>query len=116
MKVEFQDLVVERGPFRVTWEWIGEGRSGDYDEKDPADVPMLRFSVFHKVTCSGGTAEMWEEMEDGSYCTRMSVGTSEKVLCEAASIVLAAARTESPKRKLESLGWMRSEDFDRRHR
>jgi len=27
----------------VSLEYIGEGLSGDYDEEDPEDVPLLRF-------------------------------------------------------------------------
>lgn len=35
-------------PFRVEWEWIGEGMSEEYDESNPDDVPLLRCSLIDK--------------------------------------------------------------------
>lgn len=46
---------------------LGEGRSGDYDELDPNDVPFLRFSVSRREN------GRWDPVEDASYCTRLPV-------------------------------------------
>lgn len=52
-----------RDNVKIEWEAIGEGYSGDYNPKDPFDVELLRFYV--SVLRDG----VWEEKEDGSYCT-----------------------------------------------
>lgn len=109
--VEFDELVVERGGLRVTWEWIGEGCDGDYNTHDPKDVPLLRFSVDRVVKAVGGTAVFHEGLEDASYCTQMPVGTSEEVLLRAAALLLEAARMEYSKRRFEQLSWMSPKDF-----
>ena len=39
---------------------------GDDDPDDPDDTPLLRFSVLRNG----------EQIDDGSYCTRMPVGST----------------------------------------
>lgn len=52
-----------RDDVKVEWEDIGEGVNGDYNPKDPDDIPLLRFYV--SVLRDG----YWEEKEDASHCT-----------------------------------------------
>jgi hypothetical protein len=61
--VEGKRLV--RGTVAVDLEDIGEGLSGDYDESDGDDKPLLRFTV---CRVEGGELV---EVPDGSYCTRV---------------------------------------------
>ncbi len=70
-----EDRMFEFGVFAVGWEWIGEGRSGDYDEDDPGDAKMLRATLYVRPEVSGAGDMEWEPVEDGSYCTLAQVGT-----------------------------------------
>lgn len=47
---DFEDIVAvsEDGKVKVVIEWIGEGIDGDYDEEDPDDEPLCRFSVYRR--------------------------------------------------------------------
>lgn len=103
-QIEFQDLVVTRKNVRVTWEDIGEGLSGDYDNTDSDDVPLLRFSCDRKVDGD------WEQIDDGSYCTRCPTNTPRKSLRRFAKEILDACEQPSPKRRLEELSWLCPED------
>lgn len=67
----------EFGAFAVEWEWIGEGRSGDYDEDDPSDAKMLRATLHVR---DEDEPSMWEVLDEGSYCTLAQVGTPLAVL------------------------------------
>jgi hypothetical protein len=106
--IEFEELILEQGDKRVTWEWIGEGNEGDYNPDDPDDEPLLRFS------CSKYTGDgEWEGMEDASYCTALPITTPRRYLAIAASIVLEAIDTNSSyKRELEHLSWFCLSDFE----
>jgi len=94
-----------RGNLRAEWEYIGEGMSGDYDPDDPNDVELLRFSIVDVNTD--------EQLEDSSYCTQMPVDTDVEILDRALELILDAAGS---KRELESLSWMKPEDFAMRTR
>ena len=103
----FDELILEQGGKRVTWEWIGEGWSGDYDPGDPEDKPLLRFS------CDRLEDGEWEGMENASYCTQLPITTCRRHLAIAASIILEAIDTDSSyKRDLEHLSWFCPEDFE----
>lgn len=49
----------------LVWEDIGEGYSGDYDDRDPRDAPLFRASLLD------GDGEF---VDSGSYCTLAVVG------------------------------------------
>jgi len=102
---EFTDITLERGDRQVTWEYIGEGYSGDYNENDPDDEPLLRFC------CSKLVDGEWRELDDASYCTRLSTTTWSRYLVEAAGLILEAIQNESYKRRLEELSWLCEADF-----
>lgn len=104
----FTDLCVELGGFRITWEYIGEGLSGDFDPENPADYPHLRFSCHKRGESSGE----WEEVSDGSYCTRLPTSTSLEYLLRAALLIFGALDQPSPKRRLEELSWLCMEDLE----
>lgn len=103
----FKDYVVrnKKGNRRVTWEWIGEGWSCDYNENDPDDEPLLRFSCDEKI------GRQWEGMEDASYCTRLPITVPKKYLKRGAEIILEAIEDISYKKRLEELSWFCPEDF-----
>ena len=110
-KEDFVEIEFIRGDYRVVWEYIGEGWSGDYDPEDPSDIPLLRFSCSKRTTCADHS-EGWEELPDSSYCTRMPATTSMHVLAAAASEIMEAIyKKESYKRQLEHLSWMAPGDF-----
>jgi len=111
MELSFKHIVIinKKKNRRVTWEWIGEGWSGDYDENDPQDTPLLRFYCDKKV--KGG----WEEMSDASYCTRMPITSPKDYLKRAAEIILQAIEDGgSYKKRLEELSWFCPEDFEKK--
>ena len=112
--MDFQDLILERGNTRVIWEWIGEGNEGDYNEDDPTDVPLLRFSCYKRVKNKGDQFmcfDEWEEMSDASYCTCLPIHTSIGMLAQAAALILQAIQDVNYKRTLEGYSWFSPEDF-----
>lgn len=60
-----------RDNVRVELEHIGEGWQGEYDETDPDDTPLLRFTVSKLVDGE------WQEVNDASYCTQLPDSISE---------------------------------------
>jgi len=101
---EFTDFTTTKGNFRVTWEDIGEGWEGDYDPSDPEDDQLLRFS------CDKLVNGEWEQVPDGSYCTRCPITTPKDSLELFANSILEACEQPSPKRRLEELSWLSPED------
>jgi len=107
-----------RGKVCVKIGWIGEGNSGDYDESDPNDVPLLRFDAYdfavHKKSCECGGGEACYDRsprcrsaQDASYCTQLPAMLPRNVLksvCRA--IAKSIAGEESWKRKLEEWSWI----------
>lgn len=91
--------------YRVTFENIGEGYNGDYNENDPTDQPLLRFSCEKKVGRS------WEWMEDASYCTCLPDTTSKKKLEGYSKRIVKCledtdAKGESYRHELERFSWL----------
>lgn len=60
----------EYGKWKLVWEFIGEGLSGDYDPKDPKDVKLLRATLSYDG----------RDLHDSSYCTMAPHGTKENKL------------------------------------
>lgn len=109
----FEELEIIRGNYRATWEYIGEGWSGDYDPEDPEDIPLLRFSVDRHVDSE---FLEWEGMDNASYCTRMPIDSNREHLERGLNIVLdevidAEENGKSYKRELERLSWFEPADF-----
>ena len=106
------------GKARVEIGWIGEGNSGDYDEDDPKDTPLLRFDALdlaaHKTPqeCEGGEAcyerdPRCRSAQDASYCTQLPATLPKDVLT---SVCRAIAQdiADKPhwKRLLEEWSWV----------
>lgn len=106
------------GDVKVVWEAIGEGRSGEYNEDDPDDVELLRFSVYRKSIDPNNPWNDWIEVDNASYCTQIPVDTPVETL----TLLLARIFNEvydyvvagqSIKRICELLSWIAPEDaFD----
>jgi len=106
------DFISESGNIRVTLEYIDEGWCGEYDENDPNDAPLLRFSVDQKVDAS----YEWSGVENASYCTRIPIDTDRAVLDRIGQHILR--QVEDPlsndysiKRLCEKLSWISPEEF-----
>lgn len=99
---------------RVDWEYLGEGYSGYYDENDPEDERLLRFTVYQPASADSSFA--FEQVDDGSYCTLMPHDTPEEILEQALQMIADAAldtlENGGFKRKMEELSWMKPDWFD----
>jgi hypothetical protein len=95
--MEFDDIEVisQNGLAKVVLEYIGEGVSGDYDDEDPEDQPLLRYTLFRKNDGNkdiGNVAEdvgmEWCTVTDGSYCTNLSIYDDRNKLVQLANYIL----------------------------
>lgn len=102
-------MQISAGDVMVEFEAIGEGRSGDYDETDPFDIELLRFTV------SRMESGEWVPVEDASYCTRVPVDTDAKTLALLLAglfreVYAPVSAGESVKRLCERLSWITPHD------
>jgi len=74
----------KRVPLMLELEHIGEGLSGEYDEEDPSDFPLMRFTLYF-VQPDG---ELATEISDCSYCTHIEATLPESKLREIATNLL----------------------------
>ena len=70
----YEEMELVKDNVKVIWENIGEGYNGDYDENDPDDENLLRFTVYVKDD------DVWNEVDDSSYCTNVSADTDDDEL------------------------------------
>lgn len=104
------DMELVREPVRVELEWIGEGWSGEYDDRDPDDEPLLRFTVSHRVDGE------WEQVDDASYCTQLSaLAVTEEERRRILTSIMEqvyddVASGRSIKRLCEELSWLGRND------
>jgi hypothetical protein len=102
----FQEIEVVRGDVQLVWEWIGEGYEGDFNDEDPDDEPLLRFSVYARNLDDTAREEMgypdeeWVPVEDASYCTGVSAKEDREELTKALELmsdrVWGAFQSDSP--------------------
>src|ERR1035438_10070773 len=97
-----------RGDLRLDWDELGEGISGDYDPDNPADVELLRFTLYHIED------NEWAEIDDASYCTNVSVATDtvgrQRLLVGLMDEFFPAAGSGNSVKKLaERLSWIDEE-------
>lgn len=87
MDLEFKDIEVvsENGLVKVVLEYIGEGYQGDYDPEDSEDEPLLRYSLYRK---NDDDDDDWDAVDDGSYCTYLSVNDDRDKLVQVANTIL----------------------------
>lgn len=113
------------GPVRVSFDYIGEGTSGDYDESDPDDVALLRLDCnIHAVMGYGGEAtgdDDWLYPQDGSICTQVPYDTPLERQRELLRMVAADLRRvveadESVKGAMDRYSWLDSKSTKVRER
>lgn len=127
MSVEFDRISVESadGLVSVELSWEGEGLSGDYDENNPKDIPLLRYSVYRKYSELDNEERVanvcdWGEVNDGdwlfvtnsSYCTQLPATAPREQLRIAAYMLLnkvhgPVKNLEYHRKLYESLSWIR---------
>lgn len=107
---DFTDIDVIKGDIKLTWEHIGEGCSGDYDETDPTDRPLLRFSLWYR------DGDEWVELDDSSYCTGLPTDTDTDKLRQYADEIIASIGSKGIptqyKRTLERWSWLGVEEVN----
>jgi len=92
--------------YEVELEYIGEGRSGDYDADDPEDVALLRFTVLDAAT--------GEPIDDGSYCTLLPESLGEQDRKNITNAILRRIDGEQNVKKIcEELSWLDMTDVVR---
>lgn len=90
---DLDDIEAIKGDVKVTLQYIGEGKSGDYTGEED-DIPLIRFSVNKKEPANysypGAEHPDWDwcEVENSSYCTQIPVDTSKEELEKIASFIL----------------------------
>ena len=77
-----EELELVKDNVKVIWENIGEGYNGDYDEEDPEDDNLLRFTVYVKED------ECWMQVDDSSYCTYVTADTDNEKLMELLNVLM----------------------------
>lgn len=111
---DIQVYALVKDNVKVEWDSIGEGLHGDYNPRDPEDIELLRFYV--SVLRDG----IWEEKEDGSYCTNFPVESSvdEKfgglvILLNRFHDALSSDIEVSVKKLGEELSWIAQKDVNK---
>jgi len=118
------EIKSEDGLVLVELEYLDEGNSGDYDETDPDDVPLVRFSLYRLYvdgvdndkfadvcdTCDYDPFE-WGAVRDGSYCTSIDARSSKEDLEKHGKEILAHVydglkNLTREKRLYEKLSWI----------
>ncbi|UTC28651.1 hypothetical protein MARCHEWKA_01380 [Brevundimonas phage vB_BpoS-Marchewka] len=99
--IRFPSLRLERDDVAVILDFEGEGASGDYDPTDSGDEPLMRVAVERRIN------DVWEFVEDSSYCTQISARASEAGKILALSYILNGLSSEgSVKRHMERMSWI----------
>jgi hypothetical protein len=120
-----KSVQLQKDDVLIELESLGEGLNGFYNEDDPDDTPLLRFSCYVKGRLRAEYLERpflltdrspmadpheWVQIEDGSYCTGLPENTSPELL----RVVLAElmGRLKGPieglnvKRAAEAASWI----------
>lgn len=106
------DLTVEKtfNDVRVTLEHIGEGLSGDYDQFDENDRPLLRFSIDYREDGE------WYGFGDASFCTDLDCSISREQAEKAIDVIFDKVGHKlddlTHKRTCEELSWLCLEDLN----
>jgi Zn ribbon nucleic-acid-binding protein len=85
-EAERDEVMAEGRYVRVCLLDIGEGIQGDYNEKDPNDIPLLRMDVSRRGKHGGQDVDdnEWGLVRNGSFCTNISARTparDQKEIC-----------------------------------
>jgi hypothetical protein len=79
---------VTQGNFACELEWIGEGMRGDFDEDDPHDKKLLRFSILQR----DDEHSEFGRVRDGDFCTALTLPRPHKDIEIAAKLILGRVR------------------------
>jgi hypothetical protein len=106
---QFNEITVRKGRLALTWEYIGEGKNGDFNPAFGADdYPHLRATV----SCDG------EDVEKGSYCTLASVTTpKDRLIGSALALLYLADRFNTGEvfdtKLMEFWTWVEYDDLEK---
>jgi hypothetical protein len=79
-KLDFPSIVAQKDDIRVVLDYIGEGRSGDYDDEDPEDIPLMRVYIEREEEGD------WTEIQhDASACLMLPATTPKDKLQQIAA-------------------------------
>lgn len=95
---------------RVSIGWIGEGISGEFNEDDPGDAPLLRFDAYDLAHPDEND---WDcrSRQDASYCTCLPAWLPVSVLTAVCRAIAESIADESHwKRLLEEWSWADEDD------
>lgn len=108
------DTELIRGNVRVTLDDIGEGWNGDYNEDDPDDESLFRFTTYTRESADSE----WEEVNDASYCTQLptdlpapQVRVALNALMDEFYSPLANDREASVTGAAEKMSWIKPDDL-----
>lgn len=129
----FEDVLVEDGNVRVSLEWVGEGQEGDFQEDDPNDVRLFRFTVFRHYEPNEEMASFflddesplgtypndsgWRPVSGGSCCTQIPCQIPLEKAEKAAKHILEQVKSWVAdqyrcKTVFEELSWMDEKSID----
>lgn len=97
--------------FAVSVEWLGEGEEGDFQPFEPRDQPLLRFDAEKNI---GIVDSIWEDLDNGSYCTQVPAYAPREILEAMPRYLVARLEAEGgnhPKRLMEKLSWTTEKDI-----
>lgn len=116
---DFLPVAVKEDKVMVEFENIGEGLSGDYNEDDEQDIPVLRFGVYKRSTNPlpafdkgiPKPEDQWESVDDASYSTKVPVDTPKESLEKMARLIMDRVKQRvldysSVKKLCEQLSWI----------
>lgn len=97
--------------FAVSVEWLGEGEEGDFQPLEPRDQPLLRFDAQKNI---GIVDNVWEDLDNGSYCTQVPAYAPREILEAMPRYLVARLEAEGgnyPKRLMEQLSWVTQKEI-----
>jgi hypothetical protein len=119
-------MQIHEGDILIELESLGEGYNGFYNEDDPEDTPLLRFSCYVKGQLRAKYLERpflltdrspmtdpreWVQIEDGSYCTSIPENTDpedlKKVLMSLMDRLKRPILALNVKRAAEEASWIK---------
>ena len=76
---DFETIQLIQSNVMVEWNWVGKGITGEYQENDPDDVPLLSFTI---CSCPNvdTSSRHWEPISNASYGTQIHIDTPRTIL------------------------------------
>jgi hypothetical protein len=88
---------------RLVFEYEGEGWGGDFDQSDPGDDKLLRFSLYAR---DPGDSSRWVDIPGTSYCTALPASTPhhlQHLIAESMLAEFTSTFTSSPPESMRGL-------------